>query len=121
MYAFCNNIKEEMYTLGGMMNILFVNAWSLPLYLVVCNALKIQWARTVRQNMAGNGKYCPLLHTIIQQDAAVRSQIYFNAASLYMFRVLSTPIIRGLLTVSTCTGGCRYSLCTPDDWCGSTL
>ena len=37
--------------------------------------------------------------TIIQQDAAVRSQFYFTAALLYMFRVLSTPIIRSTLTV----------------------
>jgi len=42
--------------------------------------------------------------TTIQQDAAVRSQLYFTAAFLYMFRVLCTPIIR-----STLTGGCRYS------------
>ena len=32
--------------------------------------------------------------TINQQDAAVRSQFYFSAGLLYMFRVLSTPIIR---------------------------
>jgi len=38
-----------------------------------------------------------------QQDAAVRSQFYFTAGSLYMFRVLSTPIIR-------CTSNCIYSL-----------
>jgi hypothetical protein len=42
--------------------------------------------------------------TIIQQDAAVRSQIYFTAALLYMFRVLSTPIIRSTLTISTASG-----------------
>ena len=35
--------------------------------------------------------------TITQQDAAVRSQFYFTAALLYMFRVLSTPIIRSTL------------------------
>jgi hypothetical protein len=39
--------------------------------------------------------------TIIQQDAAVRSQFYFTVALLYMFRVLSTPIIRSTLTVYT--------------------
>ena len=42
--------------------------------------------------------------TIIQQDAAVRSQFYFTAELLYMFRVLSTPIIRSTLTVSTASG-----------------
>ena len=42
--------------------------------------------------------------TIIQQDAAVRSQFYFTAALLYMFRVLSAPIIRSTLTVSTASG-----------------
>ena len=42
--------------------------------------------------------------TIIQQDAAVRSQFYFTAALFYMFRVLSTPIIRSTLTVSTASG-----------------
>ena len=55
--------------------------------------------------------------TIIQQDAAVRSQFYFTAALLNMFQVLATPIIRSTLTVSTasgtghitCNGGCRYS------------
>ena len=65
--------------------------------------------------------------TIIQQDAAVRSQFYITATLLYMFRVLSTPIIRSTLSVSTapgtghtsvqlplhrcmtCIGGCRYS------------
>ena len=31
---------------------------------------------------------------INQQDAAVLSQFYFTAGSLYMFRVLSTPVIR---------------------------
>ena len=40
---------------------------------------------------------------INQQDAAVRSQFYFPAGSLYMFRVLSTPIIRSTLN-------CIYSL-----------
>ena len=39
--------------------------------------------------------------TIIQQDASVPSQFYFTAALLYKFRVLSTPIIRSTLTVST--------------------
>jgi len=34
---------------------------------------------------------------INQHDAAVRSQFYFAAGSLYMFRVLSTPIIRSTL------------------------
>jgi hypothetical protein len=29
-----------------------------------------------------------------QQDAAIRSQFYFTAGSLYMFRLLPTPIIR---------------------------
>jgi hypothetical protein len=41
---------------------------------------------------------------IIQQDAAVRCLFYFTAALLYMFRVLSTPIIRSTLTVSTASG-----------------
>ena len=40
---------------------------------------------------------------INQQDAAVRSQFYFTAGSLYMFRVLSTPIVRSTLN-------CIYSL-----------
>ena len=35
---------------------------------------------------------------IFQQDAAVRSQFYIIAALLYLFRVLSTPIIRSTLT-----------------------
>ena len=38
-----------------------------------------------------------------QQDEAVRSQFYFTAGSLYIFRVLSTPIIRSTLN-------CIYSL-----------
>jgi hypothetical protein len=42
--------------------------------------------------------------TINQQDAAVRSQFYFTAALLYMFRVISTPIIGSTLTVSTASG-----------------
>ena len=42
--------------------------------------------------------------TIIQQDAAVRSQFYFTAALLYMFRVLSTSIIRSTSTLSTASG-----------------
>ena len=42
--------------------------------------------------------------TIIQQDVAVCSQFYFTAELLYMFRVLSTPIIRNKLTVSTASG-----------------
>ena len=42
--------------------------------------------------------------TINQQDAAVCSQFYFTAALLYMFRVLSTPIIGSTLTVSTASG-----------------
>ena len=42
--------------------------------------------------------------TILQQDAAVRSQFHFTTALLYMFRVLSTPIIRSTLTVSTAYG-----------------
>jgi len=38
---------------------------------------------------------CVVIYIIInQQDAAVRSQFYFTAGSLYMFRVLSTPILR---------------------------
>ena len=38
---------------------------------------------------------CIVICIIInRQDAAVRSQFYFTAGSLYMFRVLSTPIIR---------------------------
>ena len=41
--------------------------------------------------------------TINQQDAAVNSQIYCTAGLLYMFRVLSTPIIRS-------TPDCIYSL-----------
>jgi len=42
--------------------------------------------------------------TIIQQDVAVHSQFYFTAALLYMFRVLTTPIIRSTLNVSTASG-----------------
>jgi hypothetical protein len=42
--------------------------------------------------------------TIIQQNAAVRSQFYFTAALRFMFRVLSPPIIRGTLIVSTAFG-----------------
>ena len=49
--------------------------------------------------------------TIIQQDAAVRSQLYFTAALLYMFRVLSTPIVRSTLTVSTASGTGRTVRC----------
>ena len=39
-----------------------------------------------------------ILYTIIQQDAAVRSQFYVTAALIYMFLVLSTPIIKSTLT-----------------------
>ena len=42
--------------------------------------------------------------TIIQQDATVHSQFYFTAVLLYMFRVLSTPITRRTLIVSTASG-----------------
>ena len=51
--------------------------------------------------------------TIIQQDAAVRSKFYFTAALLYMFRVLSTPIIRSTLTVSTASGTGHTSVQLP--------
>ena len=51
--------------------------------------------------------------TIIQQDAAVRSQFHFTAALLYMFRVLSTPIIRSILTVSTASGTGHTSVQLP--------
>ena len=51
--------------------------------------------------------------TIIQQDAAVRSQFYFTAALLYMFRVLSMPIIRSTLTVSTASGAGHTSVQLP--------
>ena len=51
--------------------------------------------------------------TIIQQDVAVRSQFYFTAALLYMFRVFSTPIIRSTLTVSTASGTGRTSVQLP--------
>ena len=44
------------------------------------------------------------IHVVMnQQDAAVRSKFFFTAGSLYMFRVLSTPIIRSTLN-------CIYSL-----------
>ena len=39
--------------------------------------------------------------TINQQAAAVRSQFYFTAGLLYMFRVLSTPVIRSTLNCIT--------------------
>ena len=42
--------------------------------------------------------------TIKQQDAAVRSQFYFTAVLLYMFRALSTPIIRSTLNCITASG-----------------
>ena len=42
--------------------------------------------------------------TISQQDAAVGSQFYFSAGLLYMFRVLSTPIIRSTLNCITASG-----------------
>ena len=51
--------------------------------------------------------------TIIQQDAAVRSQFYFTAALLYVFRVFSTPIIRSTLTVSTASGTGHTSVQLP--------
>jgi hypothetical protein len=51
--------------------------------------------------------------TIIQQDAAVRSQLYFTAALLYMFRVLSALIIRNTLTVSTASGTGHTSVQLP--------
>ena len=51
--------------------------------------------------------------TIIQQDAAVRSQFYFIGALLYMFRLVSTPIIRSTLTVSTATGTGHTSVQLP--------
>ena len=53
------------------------------------------------------------LYTIIQQDAAVRSQFYFTATLLYMFRVLSTPIIRSTLTVYTAPGTDHISVQLP--------
>ena len=51
--------------------------------------------------------------TIIQQAATVRSQFYFTAALLYMFRALSTPIIRSTLTVSTASGTGHTSVQLP--------
>ena len=42
--------------------------------------------------------------TINQQDAAIRSQFYFTAGLLYMFRELSTPIIRSTLNCITASG-----------------
>jgi hypothetical protein len=51
--------------------------------------------------------------TIIQQDASVRSQFYFTAGLLYMFRVLSTPIVRSKLTVSTASGTGHTSVQLP--------
>ena len=42
--------------------------------------------------------------TTNQQDAAVRSQFYFSSGLLYMFRVLSTPIIRSTLNCITASG-----------------
>ena len=51
--------------------------------------------------------------TIIQKDAAVRSQFYFTAALLYMFRVLSTSIISSTLTVSTASGTGHTSVQLP--------
>ena len=43
----------------------------------------------------------------------MRSQFYFTAALLYMFRVLSTPIIRSTLTVSTAFGTGHTSVQLP--------
>ena len=54
-----------------------------------------------------------ILYTVIQQDAAVRSQFYFTAALLYMLRVLSTPIIRSTLTVSTASSTGHTSVQLP--------
>jgi hypothetical protein len=51
--------------------------------------------------------------TIIQQDAAVRNQFYFTAVLLYMFRVLSTLIIRSTLTVPTASVTGRISVQLP--------
>ena len=51
--------------------------------------------------------------TINQQDAAVHSQFYYTAALLYMFRVLSTPIIRSTSTVSTAPGTGHTSVIPP--------
>ena len=48
--------------------------------------------------------FCIFYITINQQDAAVRSQFYFTAGSLYMFRVLSTPIIRSAVSTASGTG-----------------
>jgi len=47
--------------------------------------------------------YIPRI-TINQQDAAVRSQFYCTAGLHYMFRVLSTPIIRSILNCITASG-----------------
>jgi hypothetical protein len=65
------------------------------------------------------GKWVPgkqeaiLYITMIQQDAALHSQFYFTAALLYMFRVLSTSIIRSTLTVSTASGTGHTSVQLP--------
>ena len=53
-------------------------------------------------------KVFKLYITIIQQDATVRGQFYFTAGLLFMFWVLSTPIIRSTLTVSTASGTGHY-------------
>jgi hypothetical protein len=51
--------------------------------------------------------------TIIQHDATVRGQFYFTTALLYIFRVLSTPIIRSTITVSTASGTGHTSVQLP--------
>ena len=56
---------------------------------------------------------CLFPTTIIQQDAAVRIQFYFTAALLYMFPLLSTPIIRSTSTVSTASGTGHTSVQLP--------
>ena len=47
------------------------------------------------------------------KDAAVLAQFYFTVSLLYMFRVLSTPIIRSKLTVSTASGTGHTSVQLP--------
>ena len=67
------------------------------------------------------GLCVPHLHqvaynTITQQDAAVRSQFHFTVTLLYVFRVLSTPII-STLTVSTASSTGHTAVQLPEGSC----
>ena len=67
-------------------------------------ALSVQSIGCEAIHLSARPKYPLSCTTIIQQDAALRSKLYFTAALLYMFRVFSTPIIRSTSNVSTASG-----------------